>query len=169
MCGVFDVNRVIRRLGALLCVLLLIGLLSGCEGEPAGDDNTFPVLANTYAESDFAGVRFRCTVSWETESGKSYERELSKSDSIELYNLLGRASWTSPEVDPTPATRPILCLRFATGDTTKAKNCYGCVYLSDADYAVYTPSLDLGGLTPYVVPSGTYEAVWAKVSALVRD
>lgn len=157
--------RIGRRLGALLCVLLMIAALTGCEGEPAGDDNAFPDLANTYAESDFEGIRFRCTVSWETESGEVREKELSKADSIELYNLLDRAAWVAPEENPPAATKPILCLEFATGDTAKPKNCYGCVYLSDADYLVYTPSATLGGLTPYVVPAGTYEAVWAKVSA----
>ena len=158
--------RLLHRLCALVCVLLLIGTLTGCEGEPPGDDNEFPALATAYTEADFEGIRFRCTVSWETATGETIEQELSKADSIELYNLLDRAAWTSPESDPPTSTGLILCLEFATGDTAKPKNCYGCVYLADTDYLVYTPSGVLGGLTPYVAPTGTYEAVWAKVSAL---
>ena len=164
--GGIDVARLFRRLCALVCALLLIGTLAGCEGEPPGDDNEFPAPATTYTEADFNGIRFRCTVSWETATGEQIEQELSKADSIALYNLLDRGGWTSPEADPPPSDSPILCLLFATGDTSKPKNCYGCVFLADTDNLVYTPSDVLGGLTPYVAPTGTYEAVWAKVSAL---
>ena len=159
-------TRLFYRMGALLCVLLLIGVLAGCEGEPQGDKDLFPNLADTYTESDFENIRFRCTVSWETADGETFEQELPKADSIEIYNLLNRAEWESPESDPVPATRPILCLEFATGDTTKAKNCYGCVYLSDTDDLVFTQSAAAGGMTPLVAPAGTYDAVWEKVSAL---
>ena len=161
--------RTVRVLGAIIGILLVIGVMSGCEGEPPGDDNAFPQVRDRYTESDFETIRYRCTVTWETASGEAKEYELSKSDSVELYNLLDRGAWTTPETDPTAATRPILTLEFTAGDPAKPKNCFGCVYLSDSDDVVYTPSAVLGGLTPYVAPKGTYDAVWAKIAAVTGE
>ncbi|MBR3289770.1 MAG: hypothetical protein IKI63_03215 [Clostridia bacterium] len=162
-------TRAVRWLAALVCALLMLGALCGCEGEPAGADNEYPVLQDTYAESDFENIRFRCTVSWETASGETREKELPKDVSVEVYNLLDRGAWTAPEDHPPAATKPILTLEFTTGDTIKAKNCYGCVYLSDADQVVFTQSGASGALTPYAAPTGTYDAVWAKVSAALGE